>query len=64
MAEAYQARQGTDRDKLEKMMGYGQSAACRWSLLLDYFGDENEQAGCGACDNCRNPLEEQIAAPA
>ena len=64
MAEAYQARQGTDRDKLEKMMGYGQSAACRWSLLLDYFGDESGQAACGACDNCRNPLEEQIAAPA
>jgi ATP-dependent DNA helicase RecQ len=64
IADAYQARQRTDREKLEKMMGYGQSAACRWLLMLDYFGEPGDSSPCGTCDNCRNPLEEQIAAPA
>ena len=57
MAEAYTARQSTDREKLEAMMGYGQSARCRWALLLEYFGELTQPDGCGACDNCRNPLD-------
>jgi ATP-dependent DNA helicase RecQ len=64
MAEAYRARQTADRAKLERMMAYGQSAGCRWKLLLDYFGEEADWTGCGACDNCRNPLEEQVSPPA
>jgi ATP-dependent DNA helicase RecQ len=63
VAEAYQSRQSTDRDKLEQMMRYGQSAACRWTLLLEYFGESLAES-CGACDNCMRPLEERIAEPA
>jgi ATP-dependent DNA helicase RecQ len=63
IAEAYLAKQSTDRDRLERMMRYGQSADCRWAHLLAYFGESFEQR-CGICDNCRNPLETQIAQPA
>ena len=60
MSAAYQERQSTDRDKLERMMLYGQSASCRWQHLLDYFGESLDTA-CGTCDNCRQPLEERLA---
>jgi ATP-dependent DNA helicase RecQ len=63
VADAYRERQAADRDKLERMMGYGQSAACRWSYLLEYFGESLEEP-CGTCDNCRVPLETRIAQPA
>jgi ATP-dependent DNA helicase RecQ len=52
-----------DKEKLERMMQYGQSAMCRWRLLHDYFGEELEGERCGNCDNCVHPLEEQIALP-
>jgi len=60
IADGYRERQNTDRDKLDQMMRYGQSAECRWSLLLEYFG-ESPAGPCGTCDNCRNPLAAQIA---
>ena len=49
-----------DKEKLERMMQYGQSAMCRWRLLHDYFGEEMEEERCGTCDNCVHPLEAQI----
>jgi ATP-dependent DNA helicase RecQ len=52
-----------DKEKLERMMQYGQSAMCRWRLLHDYFGEELGEERCGVCDNCVHPLEEQIALP-
>jgi len=52
-----------DKEKLERMMQYGQSARCRWRLLHDYFNEEMEDERCGTCDNCIHPLEEQIALP-
>jgi ATP-dependent DNA helicase RecQ len=64
MAEEYRVRQAGDRDKLERMMGYGQGAGCRWKMLLDYFGEAVDWEQCGTCDNCRHPLEEQVAPPA
>jgi ATP-dependent DNA helicase RecQ len=63
VADAYRERQSADKEKLERMMGYGQSAACRWIQLLEYFGESLEQP-CGTCDNCRVPLEVRIAQPA
>ncbi|HMJ26643.1 MAG TPA: RecQ family zinc-binding domain-containing protein [Pyrinomonadaceae bacterium] len=50
-----------DREKLERMMLYGQSASCRWRLLHDYFGEEMTGEQCGTCDNCVHPLEEQLS---
>jgi ATP-dependent DNA helicase RecQ len=52
-----------DKEKLERMMQYGQSAMCRWRLLHDYFAEEMEDERCGKCDNCIHPLEEQVALP-
>jgi ATP-dependent DNA helicase RecQ len=52
-----------DKEKLERMMQYGQSAKCRWRLLHDYFGEEMDEDRCGTCDNCVNPLEELIEMP-
>jgi ATP-dependent DNA helicase RecQ len=46
-----------DKEKLERMMQYGQSAMCRWRLLHDYFAEEMEDERCGNCDNCIHPLE-------
>ena len=52
-----------DKEKLERMMQYGQSPMCRWKLLHDYFGEKMEQERCGSCDNCLHPLDQQIAPP-
>jgi len=52
-----------DKEKLERMMQYGQSAMCRWRLLHEYFAEEMEAERCGNCDNCIHPLEEQVALP-
>ncbi|MCA1616600.1 MAG: RecQ family ATP-dependent DNA helicase [Acidobacteria bacterium] len=49
-----------DREKLERVMLYGQSAACRWKLLHEYFDEPFDADSCGHCDNCLHPLEEQL----
>ena len=49
-----------DREKLESVMRYGQSADCRWKLLHEYFAEDFPEERCETCDNCTNPLEEQL----
>jgi ATP-dependent DNA helicase RecQ len=63
MATRYRERHAADHEKLNRMMEYGQTARCRWKLLLEYFGEDARWERCGTCDTCRNPLEEQIAPP-
>ena len=63
LARLSQEKVEKDKEKLERMMQYGQSAMCRWRLLHDYFGEALEEERCGKCDNCVHPLEEQIALP-
>ena len=63
IARLSEAKVDKDKEKLERMMQYGQSATCRWRLLHDYFEEEMEDERCGNCDNCIHPLEEQIAPP-
>jgi ATP-dependent DNA helicase RecQ len=63
LARQYEEKAEKDREKLERMMMYAQSAACRWKTLLDYFGDEPDFETCQTCDNCLHPLEDQIAPP-
>ncbi|HEY0323420.1 MAG TPA: ATP-dependent DNA helicase RecQ [Pyrinomonadaceae bacterium] len=60
LARRSEEKSAKDREKLERMMLYGQSAACRWQLLHDYFGEQMERERCGACDNCLHPLEEKL----
>jgi ATP-dependent DNA helicase RecQ len=61
MADAYQARANADKDKLQRVMSYGQSADCRWRLLLDYFEAATSVANCGTCDNCVTPMQALVS---
>ena len=63
IAAQYEARAERDREKLEQMMHYAQSADCRWRLLLDYFDEGAGFEPCGYCDNCLHPPEAGIAPP-
>ena len=59
----YEERHADDRERLEEIMQYAQSAGCRMQKLREYF---SEPAGdrCGICDNCRRPPVERPAVPA
>ena len=48
-----------DRDKLDAMIAYAQSALCRWHLSLRYFGESLDADACGTCDNCRRQAQRQ-----
>jgi ATP-dependent DNA helicase RecQ len=61
IAEEYVEKGETDREKLERMMLYAQSAFCRWRILSEYFEAESEEIEkCGCCDNCARPVEERL----
>ena len=46
------ARAKRDREKLERMIFYAQTAFCRWKVLLEYFEGAEDFDRCGTCDNC------------
>jgi ATP-dependent DNA helicase RecQ len=48
----YDARNQRDRDKLDQMIVYAQTALCRWRNLVNYFGEDAGWETCGNCDNC------------
>jgi ATP-dependent DNA helicase RecQ len=52
MSEFYEARTQRDREKLDRMIIYAQTALCRWKNLVEYFGGQAEFPACGNCDNC------------
>jgi ATP-dependent DNA helicase RecQ len=60
IADEHERKRRIDRDKLEKMMEYGQIDSCRWKYILDYFGEETDWDRCGNCDNCLTPPEQWI----
>jgi ATP-dependent DNA helicase RecQ len=43
-----------ERHKLNALLGYCETAACRRQVLLGYFG-ERDHPPCGNCDNCLRP---------
>lgn len=45
------------RNQLRVMLHYAESAGCRRSELLAYFGEKFPLDECGACDNCLEPRE-------
>ncbi len=47
------ARKQVELGKLDAMLAYCETAACRRQLLLAHFGEAI--APCGKCDNCLNP---------
>jgi ATP-dependent DNA helicase RecQ len=42
-------------DKLDALVGLAETAHCRRSRLLGYFGETAGAAACGNCDNCLSP---------
>ena len=49
------ARRRIERQKIEALLGYCETVACRRQALLGYFG-EQDHLPCGNCDNCRDPV--------
>ena len=47
----YRERALRDVRRLNEMMHYAQSIACRMRMILEYFGEE-VSADCGRCDSC------------
>jgi ATP-dependent DNA helicase RecQ len=47
-------RQRIERRKIDALIGYCETTACRRRVLLGYFG-EPDRPPCGNCDNCRTP---------
>jgi len=41
--------------KLDALVGLAETAGCRRTRLLGYFGENTGTAGCGNCDNCLSP---------
>jgi ATP-dependent DNA helicase RecQ len=56
-------RQPHEREKLNTMIAYAQSALCRWHLILRQFDESIDGDACGECDNCRrNAQRAELAA--
>ena len=53
VAQAEHLRRAEQRRKLEAMVDYAESGACRWKALALALQDEAVAQGCGTCDNCR-----------
>ncbi|GAB5561449.1 MAG: DNA helicase RecQ [Synoicihabitans sp.] len=45
------------RTQLRQMLHYAESAGCRRSELLSYFGENYPDANCASCDNCLEPRD-------
>ncbi len=55
---AQESRIWTQRHKLNALLGYCETTACRRRVLLRYFGEAAPtQSGCGNCDTCLRPVE-------
>ena len=52
-------RQGR-QERLQMLVSWATSIACRRKVLLAYFGERYENQNCGMCDNCRNSEMERI----
>jgi ATP-dependent DNA helicase RecQ len=52
MATGYETRADRDRERLDRMIAYAQTALCRWSTIINYFDEDSAEAPCGTCDNC------------
>jgi ATP-dependent DNA helicase RecQ len=52
--EAGERQARIERQKIEALIGYCETVACRRQALLGYFGERDHPA-CGNCDNCREP---------
>jgi ATP-dependent DNA helicase RecQ len=54
--ESSEERKRVERGKLDALLGYAETTACRRRRLLAYFGEQHDR-DCGHCDNCQDPPE-------
>ena len=54
--EAPEERKWLERRKLDALLGYCETTACRRQVLLRHFG-ETHVGNCGSCDNCLHPVD-------
>ena len=54
--EAPEERKRVELQKLDALLGFCESTACRHQTLLRYFGEEHS-GDCGQCDNCLEPVD-------
>ncbi len=47
-------------ERLQMLVGWATSIACRRKGVLAYFGEQYENQNCGMCDNCRNVEMERV----
>ena len=52
MIQAQERSSKVERSRLEMMRSYAEVRDCRRKFLLNYFGEQLDQA-CGHCDNCK-----------
>jgi ATP-dependent DNA helicase RecQ len=52
--DAGEDRKRREHHRLDALLGYCESPACRRRALLDYFGESSEP--CGNCDLCLDPV--------
>ena len=53
MLSRYSDRAENDKSRLDEMMHYAETAACRKQVLREYFAEDTGEP-CGTCDNCVN----------
>jgi ATP-dependent DNA helicase RecQ len=53
-------RKRVEVQKLDALLGFCESTACRHQTLLRYFG-EVHPGNCGQCDNCLTPVQTWLA---
>ena len=54
--DAPEERKRVELQKLDALLGFCESTACRHQTLLRYFGEEHA-GDCGQCDNCLEPVD-------
>jgi ATP-dependent DNA helicase RecQ len=54
--DAPEERKRVELQKLDALLGFCESTACRHQTLLRYFG-ESHPGNCQECDNCLNPVQ-------
>ncbi|MCY1632790.1 DNA helicase RecQ [Marinifilum sp. D737] len=52
------AEQEIGKQLLMETVSYAESAVCRRTVLLHYFGEKHTAESCGNCDNCLHPKKE------
>lgn len=54
--DAPEERKRVELQKLDALLGFCESTACRHQTLLRYFGEQHP-GDCGQCDNCLEPVD-------